>query len=101
RRFSINLKEAFPEDYARQNRMAIISNGMVFMAHLAISTCFSVNGVAALHTEILRTKELKDWADFYPQKFNNKTNGVTQRRWLLSSNPRLAKFITARIGDGW
>jgi starch phosphorylase len=101
RRFSINLKEAFPEDYARQNRMAIISNGMVFMAHLAISTCFSVNGVAALHTEILKTKELKDWADFYPQKFNNKTNGVTQRRWLLSSNPRLAKFISARIGDGW
>jgi starch phosphorylase len=54
-----------------------------------------------LHTEILKTKELKDWADFYPQKFNNKTNGVTQRRWLLSSNPRLAKFLSARIGDGW
>lgn len=101
RRFTDTLREVFPEDYARQNRMAIISNGMVFMAHLAISACFSVNGVAALHSEILKNKELKDWSDLYPEKFNNKTNGVTQRRWLVSSNPLLSEFISKRIGDGW
>jgi len=101
RRFNIELREAYPSDYEKQNRMSIISNGMIHMAHLAIHACFSVNGVAALHTELLKTQELKDWADFYPAKFNNKTNGVTQRRWLLSANPLLSDFITKRIGHGW
>ena len=101
RRFNLGLREAYPDDYEKQNRMSIISNGMIHMAHLAIHACFSVNGVAALHTELLKTQELKDWADFYPAKFNNKTNGVTQRRWLLSANPLLSDFITKRIGHGW
>jgi starch phosphorylase len=101
RRFLIELREKYPEDYKKQNHMAIIHNGMIYMAWLAIHGAFSVNGVAALHTELLKTQELKDWADLYPNKFNNKTNGVTQRRWLLSANPRLAKFITDRIGHGW
>ena len=101
RRFMIELKEKYPTDYMKQNRMAIIANGMIHMAWLAIHGSFSVNGVAALHTELLKTQELKDWAELYPKKFNNKTNGVTQRRWLMSANPELAKFITDRIGHGW
>jgi len=101
RRFTITVKEKYPDDYARQNRLSIIQNGKIYMAWLAIHACFSVNGVAALHTELLKTRELKDWAELYPQKFNNKTNGVTQRRWLLCANPRLANFITEKIGHGW
>ncbi len=101
RRFMIELRNTYPDDYERQNRMSIIHNGMIYMAWLAIHACFSVNGVAALHTELLKTQELKDWYELYPAKFNNKTNGVTQRRWLLSADPRLAKFITDRIGHGW
>ena len=61
----------------------------------------TINGVAALHTEILKKKELKDWYEIYPEKFQNKTNGITQRRWLLQSNPQLAKLITELLGDGW
>jgi starch phosphorylase len=101
RRFTDELRKVYSNDYGRQNRMAIISNGMIHMAWLAIHGAFSVNGVAALHTEILKKQELRDWYELYPQKFNNKTNGVTQRRWLLSANPLLAKFITDRIGHGW
>src|SRR5574344_606168 len=101
RRFLIELRAKYPNDYAKQNHMSIIHDGKVYMAWLAIHAGFSVNGVAALHTELLKTQELKDWADLYPAKFNNKTNGITQRRWLLLSNPELAKFITARIGHGW
>ena len=101
RRLVMELREKYPTDYSKQNKMSIINNGMIHMAWLAIHGCFSVNGVAALHTELLKTQELKDWYDLYPQKFNNKTNGVTQRRWLLCANPDLAKFITAKIGDGW
>lgn len=71
------------------------------MAWLAIHAGFSVNGVAELHTKLLKEVELKDWFDMYPEKFNNKTNGITQRRWLLSANPELADFITKRIGSGW
>jgi starch phosphorylase len=74
---------------------------MIHMAWLAIHACFSVNGVAALHTELLKNVELADWYALYPSKFNNKTNGVTQRRWLLSANPDLAAFITSKIGHGW
>ena len=101
RRFLIELQEKFPTDYDRQNRMSIIHNGRIHMAWLAIHAGFSVNGVAALHTELLKTQELKDWAELYPKKFNNKTNGITQRRWLVSANPELSKFITDRIGHGW
>ncbi len=101
RRFNLQLAETFPNDYMRQNRMSIIANGMIHMAWLAIHTGFSVNGVAALHTELLRNEELSDWSELYPAKFNNKTNGITQRRWLVSANPLLADFITKRIGHGW
>ncbi|MBR7064810.1 MAG: glycogen/starch/alpha-glucan phosphorylase, partial [Treponema sp.] len=101
RRFLIELREKFPNDYNRQQHMSIIHNGKVYMAYLALHSCFSVNGVASLHTELLKTRELKEWYEIYPEKFNNKTNGITQRRWLLSANPELASFITKRIGNGW
>ena len=101
RRFLIELRAKFPDDYQKQNRMSIIHDGKVYMAWLAIHAGFSVNGVAALHTELLKNVELKDWYGLYPQKFNNKTNGITQRRWLCNANPELAKFITDRIGHGW
>lgn len=101
RRFMIELRQKFPEDYDKQNHMSIIHDGKIYMAWLAIHASFSVNGVAELHTKLLKEQELKNWNAIYPQKFNNKTNGVTQRRWLLSSNPELAEFITARIGHGW
>lgn len=101
RRFVEELREKYPDDYEKQNRMSIIGGGKVRMAWLAIHSVFSVNGVAELHTELLKNQELKDWSELYPQKFNNKTNGVTQRRWLLNANPALADFITKRIGTGW
>ena len=101
RRFMIELRAKFPNDYGKQNHMAIIHDGKVYMGWLAIHSCFSVNGVAELHTKLLKEQEFKDWNTIYPQKFNNKTNGVTQRRWLLCSNPELASFITERIGHGW
>ncbi|ULQ61066.1 glycogen/starch/alpha-glucan phosphorylase [Brucepastera parasyntrophica] len=101
RRFMTELREKFPGNWEKQNRMSIIGDGMIRMAWLAIVACFSVNGVAALHTEILKTVELVDWVEIYPEKFNNKTNGVTQRRWLLCANPKLAEFITNKIGPGW
>ncbi|MGI5107107.1 glycogen/starch/alpha-glucan phosphorylase [Treponema socranskii] len=101
RRLLISLREKYPNDFERQQKLSIINNGHVFMAWLAIHSCFSVNGVAELHTELLKTRELKSWYELYPEKFNNKTNGITQRRWLLNANPSLAKFITARIGRGW
>lgn len=95
------LAEKFPNDLDRQNRMKIINGNMIHMAWLAIYGSSKVNGVAKLHTEILKTKELKDWYELYPEKFINKTNGITQRRWLLESNPQLAAYITELIGDGW
>ncbi|MCH5295331.1 MAG: glycogen/starch/alpha-glucan phosphorylase [Treponema sp.] len=101
RRFMIELRQKFPNDYDKQNHMSIIHDGKVYMAWLAIHAGFSVNGVAELHTKLLKEQELKNWNTIYPEKFNNKTNGVTQRRWLLSSNPELAEFITKRIGHGW
>ncbi|MCQ2584418.1 MAG: glycogen/starch/alpha-glucan phosphorylase [Treponema sp.] len=101
RRLLIELRQKYPNDYEKHQHMSIIHNDKVYMAWLAIHACFSVNGVAALHTELLKSKELKDWYDLYPAKFNNKTNGITQRRWLLNANPELAKFITDRIGHGW
>ncbi len=101
RRFLAMLRERYPRDWERQNRMSIISGGLINMAWLAIIGSKSVNGVAALHTDLLKNEVLNDWYELFPEKFNNKTNGVTQRRWLLKSNPELAAFITERIGDGW
>ncbi|MDE5899661.1 MAG: glycogen/starch/alpha-glucan family phosphorylase, partial [Treponemataceae bacterium] len=101
RRFLIDLRQQYPDDYDKHGRMSIINNGKIYMAWLAIHGSFSVNGVAELHTKLLKTKELKDWYELYPKKFNNKTNGITQRRWLLSANQELSEFITARIGHGW
>jgi glycogen phosphorylase len=101
RRLLIELRQKYPSDYEKQQKMSIINNGKIYMAWLAIHACFSVNGVAELHTELLKTRELKDWYDLYPQKFNNKTNGITQRRWLLNANPLLSSYITKRIGKGW
>lgn len=95
------LEERFPNDVNRQNRMRIINGNMIHMAWLAIYGSHKVNGVAALHTDILKNKELKDWYELYPEKFLNKTNGITQRRWLLQSNPQLANLITELIGDSW
>ena len=101
RRFCLDIESKFPGDQDKKNRMAIIQDGQVKMAHLAIAAGFSVNGVAALHTEILKKQSLKDFYDMYPEKFNNKTNGITQRRFLLHGNPLLAEWVTDHIGPEW
>ena len=101
RRFVAELQEKYPGDWERINKMSIIGNGQVRMAWLAIVGSHKVNGVAELHTEILKNTELKEWNELYPEKFLNKTNGITQRRWLLKSNPELATLITELIGDKW
>ena len=101
RRFIAELQQKYPGDWERINKMSIIGNGQVRMAWLAIVGSHKVNGVAALHTEILKNIELKEWNELYPEKFLNKTNGITQRRWLLKSNPELAALITELIGDKW
>ncbi|HYE10115.1 MAG TPA: glycogen/starch/alpha-glucan phosphorylase [Patescibacteria group bacterium] len=88
-------------DFEKISRLAIISEGLIKMAHLAIVGSYSVNGVAKLHTEILKKRELSDFYQVYPQRFNNKTNGVSHRRWLLNSNPQLAGLINETIGDKW
>ena len=101
RRFMEELNEKYPDDWQKKQQMAIIGNGQIRMAWLAIVGSHTVNGVAALHTEILKNSELKEWYELYPEKFQNKTNGITQRRWLLKSNPELAGLITELIGDKW
>ena len=101
RRFRQTLAERFNNDYQKIESMAIISDGKIRMAHLAIVGGYSVNGVAWLHTEILKNKELNNFYQLYPEKFNNKTNGITHRRWLISSNPELSALITEKIGNGW
>ena len=101
RRFLIEVGRKYPGDQNKVNKMAIIHDGQVKMAHLAIVAGYSVNGVAQLHTEILKKQELRDFYEMMPQKFNNKTNGITQRRFLLHANPLLAKWVTAHIGDEW
>ena len=101
RRFCLDIERQFPNDNDKKARMAIIYDGQVKMAHLAIAAGFSVNGVAALHTEILKKQSLKDFYDMYPEKFNNKTNGITQRRFLLHGDPLLAEWITDHIGADW
>ena len=101
RRFLIEVQNKYPNNYEKVKKMAIIFDGQVKMAHLAIVAGFSVNGVAKLHTEILEKQELKDFYEMMPEKFNNKTNGITQRRFLLHGNPLLADWITEQIGDEW
>lgn len=101
RRFCLELTEKYGNNPEKIRRLAIIADGQIRMAYMAIVGSHSVNGVAALHTEILKNQELKDFYKLYPEKFNNKTNGITQRRWLLHANPQLAELITEKIGDGW
>lgn len=101
RRFCEEVKSRYPNDNKKLNDMAIIHDGKIRMAYLAIVGSHSVNGVAKLHTELLKNKELKSFNDFYPTKFNNKTNGITHRRWLIKSNPRLTKVLYDTIGDDW
>ena len=101
RRFCKEIEAKYPGNHDKVRKMAIIQDGQVKMAHLAIAAGYSVNGVAALHTEILKNQELKDFYEMMPEKFNNKTNGITQRRFLLHGNPLLAKWVTDHIGDEW
>lgn len=101
RRYCLELVEKYKFDNYRVARMAIVGYGQIRMAWLAIVGSFSVNGVARLHTEILKNDELKEFYEIYPDKFNNKTNGITQRRFLLHANPKLAQWITRKIGDDW
>jgi len=95
------LEKKFPGDRARQKRMSIIQGDLIHMAWMAIYGTYATNGVAALHTEILKEQELKEWYELFPEKFQNKTNGVTQRRWMLLSNQQLSALITELIGDKW
>ena len=101
RRFIAQVRAQYPGNEEKVKKMAILMDGQVKMAHLAIVAGYSVNGVAKLHTEILKKQELKDFYEMMPQKFNNKTNGITQRRFLLHGNPLLADWVTDHIGDGW
>ncbi|MBR6223112.1 MAG: glycogen/starch/alpha-glucan phosphorylase [Lachnospiraceae bacterium] len=101
RRFILEIEKKYPGNQDKIRSMAILYDGQVKMAHLAIAGSYSVNGVARLHTEILKERELKDFYEMMPAKFNNKTNGITQRRFLLHANPLLADWITDKIGDEW
>ncbi len=101
RRFIMDIEQKYPGNQEKIRKMAIIYDGQVKMAHLAICAGYSVNGVARLHTEILKNQELRDFYELFPDKFNNKTNGITQRRFLLHGNPLLADWVTAHIGDDW
>ena len=101
RRFIEQVRRQYPGNEEKVRKMAILRDNQVRMAHMAIIAGFSVNGVAQLHTEILKHQELKDFYEMMPEKFNNKTNGITQRRFLLHGNPLLADWITGLIGDGW
>ncbi|MCI7182087.1 MAG: glycogen/starch/alpha-glucan phosphorylase [Schaedlerella sp.] len=100
-RFTEQVKRRYPGNQEKLKKMAILWDGQVRMANMAIIAGFSVNGVAQLHTEILKNQELKDFYEMMPEKFNNKTNGITQRRFLAHGNPLLADWITNKIGDGW
>jgi starch phosphorylase len=102
RRFLIEIEERYPDQYDKIKNMAILYEGQVRMANMAIIAGFSVNGVARLHTEILEKRELKDFYEMMPEKFNNKTNGITQRRFLLHANPLLSEWVTEKLGtDAW
>lgn len=106
RRFVLQIEEKYANVYGvdvqeKIRKMAILYNGQVKMAHMAIVAGYSVNGVARLHTEILKKQELKDFYEMFPERFNNKTNGITQRRFLLHGNPLLADWVTSKAGNGW
>ena len=101
RRFILDIQAKYPGNYDKIKKMAILYDGQVKMAHLAIVAGYSVNGVAKLHTEILKKQELKDFYEMMPEKFNNKTNGITQRRFLLHGNQLLADWVTDHIGPEW
>ena len=101
RRFVIEIQNKYPGDQEKIRKMAILYDGQVRMAHLAIAGSYSVNGVARLHTEILKKRELRDFYEMMPEKFNNKTNGITQRRFLAHGNPLLADWVTDKIGPDW
>lgn len=101
KRFCAKLIEKYGENPSKIRNMAIVADGQIKMAHLAIVGSHSVNGVAQLHTEILKNQELKDFYELYPERFNNKTNGVTQRRWLAHANPELTELIKEKIGEGF
>jgi starch phosphorylase len=99
--FCNQIRAKYPNDEEKVQRLSIIENGQIRMAHLAIYGAHKVNGVAKLHSQIVKEETFKDFAEMFPDKFTNVTNGVTQRRWLLHANPLLSAFITKRIGDGW
>ncbi len=101
RRFVAQINDKYPDNEEKVQAMAILYNGQVRMANLAIAAGSSVNGVARLHTEILKNEQLKDFYEMMPDKFNNKTNGITQRRFLVHANPLLTEFVNSKIGDGW
>ena len=101
RRFILEIQQKYPGNFEKVKKMAIIYDGQVKMAHLAIVAGYSVNGVARLHTEILKNQELKDFYEMMPEKFNNKTNGITQRRFLAHGNPLLSDWVTDKIGPDW
>jgi starch phosphorylase len=104
RRFLEDVRKRYPGDDARVQRMSLVEEGAtrrVRMAHLAIVGTHSTNGVAAIHTQLLRTTTVRDFAEMFPERFSNKTNGVTPRRWLMLCNPWLAGLITEALGDGW
>lgn len=101
RRFVLEIQQKYPGDNHKVEKMAIVYDGQVKMAHLAICAGYSVNGVAALHTEILKKQELKDFYEMFPEKFNNKTNGITQRLFLMHGDPLLADWVTKYVGKDW
>ncbi|MDR3348110.1 MAG: glycogen/starch/alpha-glucan phosphorylase [Acidaminococcales bacterium] len=101
RRARIKLEAAYPGEWDKINSMAVVHDGQVFMANLAVFGSYSVNGVAYIHTEILKKDVLRNFYQYEPQKFNNKTNGIAHRRWLYNSNPELTDLISGRIGNGW
>lgn len=101
RRFILDIQKRFPGDQGKIQKMAIIYDGQVRMANLAIAAGYSVNGVARLHTEILKERELHEFYEMFPEKFNNKTNGITQRRFLYHGNPLLAEWVSRYIGKDW
>ena len=101
RRFQEEIRTRFPNDEDRVARMSIVADGQVKMAYLSVVASQSVNGVAALHTKLLKERLMSDFAEFYPDRFNNKTNGITPRRWLLGCNPELSKLIDSVVQEGW
>ena len=101
RRFQEEIRTRFPGDDDRVHRMSIVADGQVRMAYLSVVASQSVNGVAALHTQLLKQRLMSDFAEIYPDRFNNKTNGITPRRWLLGCNPKLAHLIDEVVEPGW